>query len=297
MTKLRSLLNRPHPVTFNWTSFLLPGGVVFFLLLSLRPFSLQKLPFKYVLGLSLLFAAITILCALLVVHTLRRLTKNWMVEENWTLYKELLLDFIVVISIALANSCTIAALDLFEGDFLHLLYYIGGGTFLLGGMPITVLVLFEQYSLAKKQSAKAEAMSRALAEQYEKRLAQKVENPTSTAPPEPLALTAENGKVVLQAYPNELYYLKSDGNYVEVFYEKEKHGPQKKLIRHSLKRLQEQLPEALFFQCHRSYLVNTAAILEVKGNARNYELVLRGLEERIPVSRAKSQALQAILKG
>lgn len=49
----------------------------------------------------------------------------------------------------------------------------------------------------------------------------------------------------------DICYVKSDSNYVEVFLENKKH-----LVRSTLKNFSELLPQNLFIQVHRSYIVN-----------------------------------------
>ena len=44
-------------------------------------------------------------------------------------------------------------------------------------------------------------------------------------------------------------------------------------------------PYAVFFRCHRAYIVNLDKIEQVEGNAQGYKLKLQGTEDLIPVSR------------
>lgn len=58
-------------------------------------------------------------------------------------------------------------------------------------------------------------------------------------------------KIFYKIKLSEIYYVKSDSNYVEVFLENKKH-----LVRSTLKNFSELLPDHLFLQVHRSYIVN-----------------------------------------
>lgn len=89
--------------------------------------------------------------------------------------------------------------------------------------------------------------------------------------------------------------MKSEGNYVEVFY-RQNQEKQKELIRNRLKAIEEQLPPTDFFRCHKRFIINLQHIQKVEGNARNLELVSDNFEEKIPVSRSKSEMLQQLFQ-
>lgn len=84
---------------------------------------------------------------------------------------------------------------------------------------------------------------------------------------------------------NDVLYLESSDNYVNIFYMSQ----QKKevyLLRNSLKKLEESLPELVFIRCHRSFLINRNIVKTIK---REKEGVFIELESnpiiRIPVSK------------
>ncbi len=62
-------------------------------------------------------------------------------------------------------------------------------------------------------------------------------------------------KIFYKIKLSEIFYVKSDSNYVEVFLESKKH-----LVRSTLKNFSELLPEHMFLQVHRSYIVNVKKI-------------------------------------
>lgn len=70
----------------------------------------------------------------------------------------------------------------------------------------------------------------------------------------------------------------------------------KKLIRHRLKAIEQQLTEAIFFRCHNRYVVNTKRITNVTGNARGLFLELENSAEIIPVSRSRVKAFKAVFE-
>lgn len=83
---------------------------------------------------------------------------------------------------------------------------------------------------------------------------------------------------------DELRYIKSDGNYVEIFCEN------KKLItRSTLKDFMQKLPPNRFVQVHKSYAVNVEHI-----DAIEYSSIMVG-KEQIPISRSFTNDLKKIL--
>ena len=112
-----------------------------------------------------------------------------------------------------------------------------------------------------------------------------------------IAIPSENGKedVVLPAA--ELLYIRSSGNYLEVF-----HGGAKqvgrKVVRGSLKRTEEALAGVPGMKrCHKSHIVNLARVERVSGNAQGYHLHFRGTAETVPVSRTLNASLSGLLAG
>jgi len=99
----------------------------------------------------------------------------------------------------------------------------------------------------------------------------------------------EQAKTEIRIRKEDLRYIKSDGNYVEVHYQDEGQV-QRKLLRQKLKNCREQYPRELI-QIHRSYLVSPLAIEEVFWHSKQASLALKGgLKLKI------GQAYQADLK-
>lgn len=84
---------------------------------------------------------------------------------------------------------------------------------------------------------------------------------------------------------SDLLLIKSAENYVEIVY-KEKESSKRRLIRTTLKNIEEQLkkyPE--FTRCHRTCIVNTKFVLELTKNYQGYRLKVHNYFEEVPVSR------------
>ena len=94
---------------------------------------------------------------------------------------------------------------------------------------------------------------------------------------------------------SDFIFAKADGNYMEIYSQKEKDAIEKKLVRLSLKEMEKQLAEFPFvFKTHRSYLVNIQNVMDVAGNAQGYLLFFRIGGVQAPVSRSRISRFNAL---
>lgn len=84
---------------------------------------------------------------------------------------------------------------------------------------------------------------------------------------------------------DEILYLKSDDNYIELFLKDRKH-----LVRGTLKAFQPKLPKELFVQVHRSYIINLKAVESFGANFVTVE------GTKIPVSKSYQDSVKAHFK-
>lgn len=298
-----NFLKRPHPFIFTPMSYLIPGVVVFILMFVLSPFGLSNLPTHSQLLYALLFGLIGIAGVLLTITSLRLIVPAFMKEEKWTIGKEALLVILVIFAISILIYISFLLLGFISENSISLLTDVLFKTIGISILPITLLILYEQLTHQKKKLKQARELTQELRQRSVKKSQEKsteakgsIESPT-TSSSAGILLEAENGNIELRVNPRQLVYLKSDGNYVEVFYTNSEGELKKKLIRNRLKSLLEQLPESVFFRCHKSYVVNSDHIISVNGNARNLELSLAQCDEPIPVSRSKSDELKQFLRS
>ena len=102
---------------------------------------------------------------------------------------------------------------------------------------------------------------------------------------------------LLEVCPCDIIYIESMSNYADIVYIEEgntKHAT----LRITLKQLREQLQQTeCLVQCHRAFVVNLNFVrtLSVR-TAGTYDLELFGSDKRIPVSRAKADAMKQHLE-
>lgn len=287
--EIKNLLNKPHPFTFNRFSVLLPSLVTFLVLVVLKPFEFDTFLTSQLILWSLFFAAIsgiTVFCCVVIVKRSFRKT----IEENWTVKNEFFLILFVLVTISLIiyvlfliHSPQTNKLELFNLVVLR--------TLVISFFPVLIMVLYEQNHHQKRKTRQAEQLN------HELQKKQKSESQDTQVEKHSvkIVLVAENDKVALQVDPMDLFFVKSEGNYVEVFYSQSQ-KVQKELIRNSLKAIEEQLSAPFFFRCHNRFLINLHHIQKMDGNARNFEIELTNIEEKIPVSRSKYEMLLQLLQ-
>ncbi|MBL4643643.1 MAG: response regulator [Flavobacteriaceae bacterium] len=84
---------------------------------------------------------------------------------------------------------------------------------------------------------------------------------------------------------NDIYYVKSEGNYLEIILKDKRH-----VIRNKLLAFKQELPSGLFFQSHQRYLINIAKIVVLKKDVvilQNQEIPL-SLKYKTPIETALS---------
>ena len=87
------------------------------------------------------------------------------------------------------------------------------------------------------------------------------------------------------------FYAKAQGNYVEIYYQ-EDNEQNKTLIRTTLSSIHEQIPNAI--QVHRSFLINPEKVLQLEGNSRKRNVILKGVTNPIPVSHTYAENLKSL---
>lgn len=82
----------------------------------------------------------------------------------------------------------------------------------------------------------------------------------------------------------DIDFVKSDGNYIEIHW-----IGKKSVLKKTLKSIEEKLPSQTFFQLHRSYMVNINKISSIGPNHVTVN------QQKIPISKGKKEVLLAIL--
>jgi hypothetical protein len=110
-----------------------------------------------------------------------------------------------------------------------------------------------------------------------------------------IELVSENDSDNFQVLVSEIVFLKSADNYVEVGY-KENDEIKKRLVRNTLKKIEQQLKEYNnFIRTHRTSIVNIQFVEKLNKNFNTYWLSLSETKEIIPVARQYLMVLKDLL--
>jgi DNA-binding LytR/AlgR family response regulator len=162
----------------------------------------------------------------------------------------------------------------------------------IGFFPIMLGVFVAEQRRLKRNLAHAQTLNDQLAHRSEP--ASPVPIPSQptpqsildATPTQRLLLLSENGKERLSLQPDQLLFVESVGNYVDVHW-LNLSQPQKTVLRSTLKEIETGLTDyPQFFRCHRAFLVNLNTVSHTEGNARGYQLTLTGTYATVPVSRS-----------
>ena len=111
-----------------------------------------------------------------------------------------------------------------------------------------------------------------------------------------LVINGENNKVLLAIKYPKLLYIKSAGNYLELFYltgEK----LTRELVRMSFKELEGKINDPNVIRIHRSYMINTIHISSLKKTKKGYALRIQNIpDEVIPVSSGYKEVFEESLE-
>lgn len=287
---VKTWLSKPFPATFELKPNAIRAGFfglfVTLFLWYFKPFGMHQVSDAAMLAIALHFGLITIACILTSNVLAPWLLGDRIREENWTTGKEVGLTLINFLVIGTANAAYLSLSGLSSKNFPDLFLYLQGATFAVGIFPVIFFIYYDQARFLREHLAKAQEADADL---------HKAED-SDKAGEEALLFDNESGKTELQLPPAEVFMIRSDGNYLEVFF-RESDTIKKHLLRNRISAVEEALPTPPFVQCHRSYIVNLSKVRKISGNARGYELSLEGMEAPVPVSRGKAALVLDLLKS
>ncbi|PNW26442.1 LytTR family DNA-binding domain-containing protein [Formosa algae] len=270
--------NTPFPYNASFKIHIIIGGILglllSFILITLQPFNLNNFNHKYGDVLLLGFGLVKFLN-----YTIAHFVENYFykLHKKWTLWNEII--FLILSSLTGAILGYIYLDLVFENQplsFLRLilfLYYIV--------LPILPLLIFPKsvlrYLIIKSRIKDFNTNNNENTE-------------TKNIASEKIILTGQSVNDKLMIFKEQLVYVKSIDNYVKVYYSDEK--LKSKMLRASLSEILNQAP--FLIKPHRSYLINPEHAYKIEGNSQKAVLVLKNLNEDIPISRTAYKDMKAV---
>lgn len=267
-------LKQPFPKAENkWKNIVLISLFVTVFLLVFQPFGIGQIEnskYLFIGGFGLVSFFILVFDLIII----ERLFHRFFNEKNWRLYKELFWLFCIIFSIGLGNVLYVIS---FSGQHLSLAYIINFqvSTFAVAVFPISIFTISKHNYLLRKHTTSAKDVNDSL-------------NTESTISQENkhISLYSYNEKAKVEFDINNLYYIESKGNDIELnLYENDL--VISKTLRNTLKKALGYLADSPeLVQCHRAYIVNLSKVNKVEGNSQGLVLKFANCDVEVPVSRS-----------
>lgn len=270
------ILKSPYPCVYgqkvNFITSLCIGIFVALFLVVFEPFNISESKDNFRVLKSAGFGLVSFIVLLVFYFIVPKIFKDFFKEKNYTLGKDIIasagLIFLVGIANAVYSQCVL------NQNANSSIWIMIWQTFLVGIFPLSFLSLL-QYNRQLKANLK---VSKDI--QLSKPQSQTEEGLNSEPQYFSISGDQENDKIEL----NDLLYLESDGNYVNLNYLN--NGiVSKSLQRVTLKSIESENAFTNILRCHRSYIVNLDQIEDVRGNAQGLKLSLKNCEDSVPVSK------------
>ena len=265
------------------------GLVVFLLMYFVKPFGFNGTQQQLFYN-SLFAGATTTLAICFNFLLLFPLFPNFFKEERWTIGREIIFTLIIITTIASFN---VLAAKIIYGEalslisWLRMIFYTG----VIGIAPAIISILLNQTRLLKKYRKEAANLNEQLPHHITENIIVEKEElipinvPVENTNDRLLTIEAENEKENLTILPSAFLAATSADNYVKVYYLKNEKLVTT-IIRTTLKKVAENTAGfSSLYRCHRTAVVNLAAVQIVVGTAQGYRLQLSFLQEEVPVSR------------
>ncbi len=269
-------INKAFPYSTSFRNHFLIASilsfVVVFILVFLQPFGANNFnhPYKHLYFIGYGIISIVVY---LVVYLLSRL--YYINFKRWKWSEELIFSFLyVTIAIIIAFFYTELMINK-RSNFMIFSFFIKWFRFIfLGfGIILSALSIFLRLYYGKKK---------------EERKMHKSDNK------EKVVVNSTLKKESFSVLPEDIVYIKSEDNYVNIYYIEEEEL-QKKVIRNTLSSLHKQLNHLI--KVHRSYLINPIFIISIEGNAQKGSIHLKYIEEKLPVSKTYFDAVKLCFKN
>jgi hypothetical protein len=261
----RQIYREPGTKKSRIYTILVFGLFIFLFLYLFKPFGLSGLKPLPQLFITMGFGLITTF--MLVVFEF--IIEPVVINDKWTLGKNILWALIIASSIGAANYLFICIIFHLDFSFRYFLFSVWTAI-LVGSIPVTIshfIVYNKMYRNALKEASIPDEIIL-----WE----------------DEVRITAGNPKNEFKANPKKIAYLCSNDNYVTIVTIKD-NQQNKTTIRGTLKSAESELMKnSRFVRCHKCYIVNLDYVEKVTGHNQNMRIKLLHSGVEIPVSRSKA---------
>ncbi len=271
MANWLKFLKKPYPFNDDLkqnTKLIFGISLILFLLFFLfQPFDLKALNIQEKYSLIGGLIVVTFLGLSINLLIIPAFLSNTNLFKNWTVFMEILWNIWIIFTIATGYFIYFQLIGSFSFSF-----YILINVLILSAIPVGILIPYNRNRLLKQHLQSALELNR-----YLKKKAQLL--------PKLIHFKSDYDKDDLSVDANELLYIASANNYIEVFMQN-KNGILSRLVRCTLKHAEEACENYPFiFKCHRTFIINIHQIRRLEGNSQGYMLYVGEDQHTITVSR------------
>mgnify|MGYP001317947129 CR=1 FL=1 len=269
---LNSKYTAPIPELKSVTKAIFFGLFIGLFLIFFEPFDINLSTNENKYYQLLFFGCITTIVLLVFFYVFPLLFPKIFSDTLWKVKHQIVLYLIALFVIATLNGFYTNYINHLSFNWYNY-WWIINKTFVLGGIPIAFLTLFDYKQKVNLNIAAANELSRLQKE--------RVTKPSY----ETYNILTDLKSKTFRLKENDFNYAMAVGNYIDVFVSID-NTLKKVTHRVSLSSFEAQLKEAQkLVRCHRSYLVNLKKVESVSGNAQGLKLKLENQSEIVPVSR------------
>jgi DNA-binding LytR/AlgR family response regulator len=260
------------------------GAFISIFLLVFRPFELDKIPINMLVKSSIVFGLVTFGCIFVSNFILNFFFPQIFSEEKWTTGKQIINMGAIVVLVGLVNY--LLSPLLFDSNLTwKKFFYFQGIAIAVGLIPIVMYTLYVQNHWLHQFKQEAATLQKKLEEKRGHEQPVNQNQQSASINNDVITFESDQQTEKKTIHASQLFYIEAASNYIKIFFE-QKDKLTYSIVRMTMKKATESVfPYAVFFRCHRAYIVNLDKIEQVEGNAQGYKIKLQGTEERIPVSR------------
>lgn len=260
------------------------GAFISIFLLVFRPFELDKVPAILLVKSSIIFGLVTFCCIFVSNFFLNFFFPQIFSEKKWTTGKQIINMAAIVVLVGLVNYLISPLLFSTKLTWKNVFYY-QGIAISIGLLPIVIYTLYVQNHWLHQFKQETATLQKKLEEKRGNEQPGNQNQTPASAANEVITFESDNQteKKIIDA--GQLFYIEAASNYIKIFFE-QKGKLTYSIVRMTMKKATETVtPYAVFFRCHRAYIVNLDKIEQVDGNAQGYKIKLQDTDDLIPVSR------------
>jgi hypothetical protein len=231
-----------------------------------------------------IFGAVTFASLYFTIIILPRIFPRLFDSDQWTIKKYIAHTFLNIAVIGILSTAIDELVICPQRSLLENFAHASQQVIIIGSIPVAIVTLFLKNHMLNENlqhSLRANEELRKIQQLKDERVAGTSHDVAA------VTLQSETSET-LQLLLRELLFVEANDNYSTVYWSGDG-SVQKKLLRINLKNVETQVNNQYALRCHRSFLVNVAAIERVSGNANGYRLHIRNTDFAIPVSRNKGK--------